>query len=59
MIGSWTKELDRAQADRVLGKLEPFDERTMLSHSQVSAAEVQRSDEKAAQVEVLEGVYAK
>ena len=56
MIGSWTKELDRVQLDRVLDKLEPFDERTMLTHGQVSAADTQRTAEKAAQSEVLERV---
>jgi len=54
MIGSWTKELDRVQLDRVLDKLEPFDERTMLTHGHVSAAESQRTTEQAAQSKVLE-----
>ncbi|MDJ0337353.1 cation:dicarboxylase symporter family transporter [Cryobacterium sp. PH31-O1] len=54
MIGSWTKEIDRVQVDRVLDKLEPFDERTMLTHGHVSAADTQRSAEKTAQSEVLE-----
>ncbi len=32
LIGTWTKEIDRGQVDRVLDRLEPFDEATMLAH---------------------------
>jgi aerobic C4-dicarboxylate transport protein len=32
LIGSWTRQIDRAQVDRVLDRLEPFDESTMLAH---------------------------
>jgi aerobic C4-dicarboxylate transport protein len=32
VIGTWTREIDMPQVDRVLNKLEPFDESTMLSH---------------------------
>jgi aerobic C4-dicarboxylate transport protein len=32
VIGKWTKEIDMPQVERVLNKLEPFDESTMLAH---------------------------
>jgi len=32
LIGTWTSEIDRVQVDRVLDRLEPFDESTMLAH---------------------------
>lgn len=32
LIGTWTREIDRVQVDRVLDRLEPFDESTMLAH---------------------------
>ena len=37
VIGKWTKEIDMPQVERVLNKLEPFDEATMLSHSHFTA----------------------
>jgi aerobic C4-dicarboxylate transport protein len=33
LVGTWTKEFDREQADRVLSGREPFDEATMLDDS--------------------------
>ena len=35
LIGTWTKEIDRPQVDRVLERLEPFDESTMLAHHSI------------------------
>jgi aerobic C4-dicarboxylate transport protein len=32
LIGTWTKQIDRDQVDRVLDGHEPFDETTMLAH---------------------------
>jgi len=37
LIGTWTREIDRPQVDRVLDRLDPFDEATMLSHGQFTA----------------------
>ncbi len=31
LMGTWVKEIDRARVDRVLDRLEPFDEATMLA----------------------------
>jgi aerobic C4-dicarboxylate transport protein len=54
LIGSWTKEIDRAQVDRVLDRYEPFDETTMIAHHGVpTATETARETEKAAQMAVL------
>jgi len=33
VIGTWTKEIDMPQVERVLSKSDPFDEATMLAHS--------------------------
>ncbi|KFF60189.1 C4-dicarboxylate transporter [Cryobacterium sp. MLB-32] len=32
LIGTWTREIDRARVDRVLSKQDPFDETTMVAH---------------------------
>ena len=54
LIGSWTKEIDRAQVDRVLNREEPFDETTMIAHHSVpSAAETAAATEKVAQTAAL------
>jgi len=37
LIGTWTKEIDRARVDRVLSKQEPFDETTMVTHHSFEA----------------------
>ncbi|GAB3582703.1 C4-dicarboxylate transporter DctA [Amycolatopsis endophytica] len=44
VIGSWTKEFDRAKAQRVLGGQDPFDETTQLDRA---PAEPEREPEKA------------
>ncbi|MCU1575112.1 MAG: C4-dicarboxylate transporter [Micrococcaceae bacterium] len=33
LIGTWVKEIDRQQVDRVLDRHDPFDETTMMAHS--------------------------
>ncbi|MGO4690589.1 cation:dicarboxylate symporter family transporter [Glaciibacter sp. 2TAF33] len=33
LVGTWTREIDRPRVDRVLDRLEPFDESTMLAHN--------------------------
>ncbi|TFD20361.1 cation:dicarboxylate symporter family transporter [Cryobacterium sp. TMT4-10] len=54
LIGSWTKEIDRAQVDLVLDRHAPFDETTMIAHHGVpTAAETARENEKAAQTASL------
>jgi aerobic C4-dicarboxylate transport protein len=54
LIGSWTKEIDRAQVDRVLSREEPFDETTMIAHHHTpSAAETAATTEKTAQTAAL------
>ena len=54
LIGSWTKEIDRDQVDRVLNREEPFDETTMIAHHSVpSAAETAAATEKVAQTAAL------
>ena len=54
LIGSWTKEIDRAQVDRVLDRHEPFDETTMIAHHGApSAAETAAATEKSAQIAAL------
>ena len=54
LIGSWTKEIDRAQVDRVLNREEPFDETTMIAHHSVpSGAETAAATEKVAQTAAL------
>jgi aerobic C4-dicarboxylate transport protein len=37
LLGTWTKEIDRPRVDRVLDRLEPFDEQTMLTHNSFDA----------------------
>jgi len=37
LIGTWTKEIDRVQVDRVLAKQDPFDETTMTAHHSFEA----------------------
>jgi aerobic C4-dicarboxylate transport protein len=37
LLGTWTKEIDRARVDRVLDRFEPFDEQTMLTHNSFDA----------------------
>ncbi len=32
LMGTWVREIDRQRVDRVLDRLEPFDEATMISH---------------------------
>ncbi|MDY7544382.1 cation:dicarboxylase symporter family transporter [Cryobacterium breve] len=55
LIGSWTREIDRAQVDRVLDRLEPFDETTMMAHTvDPTPAEQSVAAERAAQSAVLE-----
>ncbi|MEB0304082.1 cation:dicarboxylase symporter family transporter [Cryobacterium sp. 10I1] len=55
LIGSWTREIDRAQVDRVLDRLEPFDETTMMAHTiDPTPAERSVAAERAAQSAVLE-----
>jgi aerobic C4-dicarboxylate transport protein len=39
LVGTWTKEFDRAKADRVLAGDEPFDESTMLDDPHAAPAE--------------------
>jgi aerobic C4-dicarboxylate transport protein len=57
LIGSWTKEIDRAQVDRVLDRLEPFDETTMIAHhGAFTPAESARQAEQAAQTAALTAV---
>lgn len=53
LIGTWTKEIDRPQVDRVLDKEEPFDESTMLAHHFETPADKAKVTEKAAQVEAI------
>lgn len=38
LVGTWVKEIDRAQVDRVLDGHAPFDEATMTTHSELSEA---------------------
>ena len=40
LIGSWTREIDRAQVDRVLDREDPFDETTMIAHHGAQASPV-------------------
>ncbi|MDQ6752513.1 MAG: cation:dicarboxylase symporter family transporter [Actinomycetota bacterium] len=40
IMGTWVKEIDRARVDRVLDRLEPFDESTMLAHGDEAPVEV-------------------
>ncbi len=40
LIGSWTREIDRAQVDRVLDRQDPFDETTMIAHHGAPAVPV-------------------
>ena len=45
LIGSWTREIDRAQVDRVLDRQDPFDETTMIAHHGAPVSPVERPDE--------------
>ncbi|MBT1002192.1 cation:dicarboxylase symporter family transporter [Paenarthrobacter sp. DKR-5] len=38
LVGTWVKEIDRAQVDRVLDGHAPFDEATMTTHAELSEA---------------------
>ena len=37
LIGTWTKQIDRDQVDRVLNREDPFDEATMVAHHDYQA----------------------
>ena len=39
LMGTWVKEIERARVDRVLDRLEPFDETTMLVHGEQTPEE--------------------
>ncbi|MCZ2403502.1 cation:dicarboxylase symporter family transporter [Paenarthrobacter sp. Z7-10] len=39
LMGTWVKEIDRARVDRVLDRLEPFDESTMLAHGETTGSQ--------------------
>jgi aerobic C4-dicarboxylate transport protein len=54
LIGSWTRQIDRAQVDRVLDRIAPFDETTMMAHvAAPTLAEQSVAAETAAQSAVL------
>jgi aerobic C4-dicarboxylate transport protein len=45
LVGTWTKEFDREQANRVLSGEDPFDERTLLDEHDASAQETPETRE--------------
>ena len=51
LIGTWTREIDRVQVDRVLDRLEPFDESTMLAHHSFEHHEGQAGGQSEGQAE--------
>ncbi|MBG6059737.1 aerobic C4-dicarboxylate transport protein [Cryobacterium sp. MP_M5] len=53
LIGSWTREIDRAQVDRVLDRQDPFDETTMIAHHGAPVSPAERPD--VAETPVLAG----
>ncbi|BCW44461.1 cation:dicarboxylase symporter family transporter [Arthrobacter sp. StoSoilB5] len=44
LIGTWVKEIDNAQVERVLSGSEPFDEQTMIAHGAEAAPETEARD---------------